>query len=264
MARKIGCDVALKLIHQNRISQALIHSSDADATLPETYFALPNELVSSHSAVVYDFEHIGEHGETMIATRIYEKCIKYYTSMLVKVGSPYGFHTLGSCLAVSAKHYAIVRGFPKKSGAEDFYILNKLAKVGIICRPEDVKIKIKARISDRVPFGTGPAVKRIMEQRNRNELVTYFNIRIFDELQKVLSSTYVIWENIDFFEQQCSSAVLQALNAAGLREFVKKKKSSRQDPETVPAKFQRLVRCIPNAQVRAPLGGTGILASTSE
>ena len=43
--------------------------------------------------------------------------------------SPYAFHTIGSTMAVSANHYAKVRGFPKREAGEDFYLLNKLAKV---------------------------------------------------------------------------------------------------------------------------------------
>ena len=80
-------------------------------------------------------------------------------------GSPYAFHTIGSTMAVSAVHYAKVRGFPKREAGEDFYLLNKLAKVGSVLEldvgTDDGAIEIDSRRSDRVPFGTGAAVNKI-------------------------------------------------------------------------------------------------------
>ena len=59
------------------------------------------------------------------------------------------------------KHYAQVRGFPKRAGAEDFYLLNKLAKTGRVESLSSPAITLTARVSNRVPFGTGPAVEKL-------------------------------------------------------------------------------------------------------
>jgi hypothetical protein len=66
---------------------------------------------------------------------------------------------MGSCLAIPAGAYASVRGFPRKDAAEDFYALDKLAKVGAIQRISGNPLLLEGRPSDRVPFGTGRALR---------------------------------------------------------------------------------------------------------
>ena len=89
--------------------------------------------------------------------------LRYYVLGLHDAGSPYAFHTVGSTLAIHGEYYAKVRGFPKRLAAEDFYILNKLAKTGVIVRPTREPLRIRHRESERAPFGTGPAVRKITE-----------------------------------------------------------------------------------------------------
>jgi hypothetical protein len=55
-----------------------------------------------------------------------------------------------------------VRGFPKKMAGEDFYLLNKLAKVGAIHCLDGDPIVLSGRISNRVPFGTGRAMGQLL------------------------------------------------------------------------------------------------------
>ncbi len=58
--------------------------------------------------------------------------------------------------------YAGVRGYPKRSAGEDFYLLNKICKLAPIKRLLEPTLTIQARPSSRVPFGTGPALQRIV------------------------------------------------------------------------------------------------------
>ncbi len=88
----------------------------------------------------------------------------HYVLGLQHAKSPYAFHTLGSCLAINADAYMQCRGFPKRAGGEDFYLLNKLAKVGAIARLKGQCIRIASRRSDRAPFGTGPAIERLLSE----------------------------------------------------------------------------------------------------
>ena len=69
---------------------------------------------------------------------------------------------MGSTVAVSARSYAEVRGFPKRMAGEDFYFLNKLAKVGSIVPLPGDPIELDGRASDRVPFGTGKAMTELL------------------------------------------------------------------------------------------------------
>ena len=158
LARKIGADIALRLIVERRIEIPVIFSTDADTALPPGYF----EAAKGRAAGwVYPFVHTS--GDEDLARRglMYELSLRYYVNRLECAGSPYAFHTVGSCLAIDATSYAKVRGFPRRNAAEDFYLLNKLAKVGWIRRLRAPVIEIEARASTRVPFGTGPALARV-------------------------------------------------------------------------------------------------------
>lgn len=185
LARKIGCDIATALYQQNIITSPWIYCSDADAHLPSNYFDRKNENNNSNiGAFVFDFHHKGTDTEVLEATLMYENAIKYFAQALDACGSPYGYCSLGSCIAVSAEYYAKVRGFPARSGGEDFYMLNKIAKLGNIAKRDEICIGIDARISPRVPFGTGPAVEKIIN--GPKDEFRYYNPRLFPKLKEVI------------------------------------------------------------------------------
>ncbi|MGH1471428.1 MAG: hypothetical protein ACRBCS_09555 [Cellvibrionaceae bacterium] len=187
LARKIACDIAISLIKNKILTTHFIHSSDADATLPIDYFSQTNNIkkLNNVSAAIYQFSHSKEENAVGEASNIYEKTMRYYVDGLRYANSHFAFHTIGSCLAISAKHYCQARGFPKKSGGEDFYLLNKLAKLGEIKTLEGDPIQINSRESDRVPFGTGPAVSKIIISQKKFEYPAY-NPKIFVELKELL------------------------------------------------------------------------------
>ena len=72
---------------------------------------------------------------------------------------------------INAEHYAQSAGFPKLAAGEDFYLLNKLAKIGKIIPLKIINqpIYIQARISNRTPFGTGPALDKIIDNSNNSQ-----------------------------------------------------------------------------------------------
>lgn len=187
LARKIGSDLAVWLIHYNRVKHSQIFSTDADAQLPEDYFSA-SQLAQGSSAGVFDFKHMPS-GDIAIdkATSLYERRLHYYVQGLKYAGSGYGFHTIGSCIVVDMLAYCQVRGFPKKSGGEDFYLLNKLAKLGKVQSLAPI-IQIKSRSSDRVPFGTGPAVSDIVTKKQNEDSYLVYHPQIFDRLRLTLQN----------------------------------------------------------------------------
>ncbi len=195
LARKIACDVGVALIAKNNSQQSkrtnVIHSTDADAALPADYFKRTLD-VESHSAATFPFVHRGECDEISAATYLYEQSLHYYVNGLRWAGSPYAFHTIGSCLAFSATHYCQVRGFPKRSGGEDFYLLNKLAKLAPIKLLDGEAIILASRNSNRVPFGTGPAVGKILKLKRQSEFQSYDPI-VFKELATLLKQFKQYW-----------------------------------------------------------------------
>lgn len=187
LARKIGADMALALITLDYISQPWIYSSDADVHLPEDYFsALSSSQLQQHAAAVYPFRHLCSDDDIGRATHLYEQKMHQYVNGLRSAGSPYAYHTIGSALAIRGTAYAQVRGFPKRSGAEDFYLLNKVAKVGPILSLATSPIQIEARSSDRVPFGTGPAINRLLADRDADNTAIFYHPEVFTHLHQWL------------------------------------------------------------------------------
>ena len=197
-ARRIGCDLALWLIQQGKISAAWIHSCDADARWPSNY--LSESWPAEATGVSLPFQHVmNADSDLGRATLVYELWMHHYVLGLEWARSPYAFHTLGSCCGFSAHGYAAVRGVPLRAGAEDFYLLNKLAKVGRIHRPSGPPVFIQARASDRVPFGTGPAVTRLMATTRPETVPFFYHLDCFSALKRVLE-LFPIWlesQNLD-------------------------------------------------------------------
>jgi len=162
-ARKIGFDVALRLHRSKKLASRWLHSTDADVILPRDYFERASAVGTPNAAaLVYPFTHRGEVDVALArAVQLYEISLRYYVLGLASAGSPYAHHTIGSTLAVDATAYAKVRGVPKRTAAEDFYLLGKLAKIGAVVPLGGGAVSLSGRVSRRVPFGTGPAVERI-------------------------------------------------------------------------------------------------------
>jgi hypothetical protein len=179
-ARKIGFDIALRLYRARRLLSPWLHSTDADVILPRDYFARASAVrATKAAALVYPFIHRGEEDVALArAVQLYEISLRYYVLGLAWAGSPYAHHTIGSTLAVDASAYAKVRGVPKRTAAEDFYLLGKLAKIGPVVPLDGMPISVSGRVSRRVPFGTGPAVERIA----RKEQFTLYHPSIFAHL----------------------------------------------------------------------------------
>jgi hypothetical protein len=75
-----------------------------------------------------------------------------------------------------------VRGFPKRLAAEDFYLLNKLAKVGTIRSLHGEPIRLSARASKRTPFGTGRALERARGRERDPAPLRVYHPDVFSDL----------------------------------------------------------------------------------
>ncbi|NJN37570.1 MAG: hypothetical protein HC790_00740 [Acaryochloridaceae cyanobacterium CSU_3_4] len=193
LARKIGADVALACIDQGIVETPWIRCTDGDAILPKGYFDTP-ELDADVAVAIYPFAHQPIHD----AILRYEISLRYYVTALAKAGSPYAFQTIGSLLNINANHYAMVRGFPKRQAAEDFYMLNKLAKTGKVIRLKHPLVSLSSRISRRVPFGTGAAIARL----SAHEPLLLYHPHIFEQLQIWLGLSQRLWVQLPAYLRQ--------------------------------------------------------------
>lgn len=221
LARKIGCDIAVALHAAGRLRSGLIFGTDADATLPQGFFDQPEiEERPEVAGALFPFWHVAiEDEDVTSATAFYELQLRYYVEGLAWAGSPYAFHTLGSATAVTAVAYASVRGIPKRAAAEDFYLLNKVAKVGIIARVPGAPIGLRSRSSDRTPFGTGATVKDAIASRDR----TLYAPECFATLRVFLGELEAFAEHADverfFLELEVLATEPRAATVALLHQF---------------------------------------------
>lgn len=192
LARKIGSDLAVFFYTLAGRDQSFIFHTDADAILPENYFSaweqskLPDP--KKVSLITHRYQHIlpeGASAEQAFAMQAYEHYLYYYADSLRDAGSPYGIQTVGSCLGFSVLAYCQVRGFPKREAGEDFYLVNKLLKVGKAMESPCDPIQLQGRVSYRVPFGTGASIGRISSYGSRSDYKIY-NPEVFKVLKKLL------------------------------------------------------------------------------
>jgi hypothetical protein len=187
LARKIGNDVALALAAGDRLSSNWFHNTDADTLLPRDYFDQMTGVSEKAAAAIYFFEHRFEEDPGLAeAARLYEISLRYYVLGLAWAESPYAYQSMGSCVVISRDAYAAVRGFPRKNAAEDFYVLNKLAKVGSIFRLAGSPVLLEGRPSDRVPFGTGRAIRDLVSSKRGLSNFRLYHPLVFAHLARWL------------------------------------------------------------------------------
>lgn len=227
LARKIANDIAAALHHRGQIKSPWLFNTDADARLPNDYFSAFDPNIKGIAAHLFPFTHtIGNTSKVNAATQLYELSLNYYVEALGWANSPYAYHSLGSIIAVHTNFYAAVRGFPKRPAGEDFYLLNKLAKTASIARLSTLPIQLMSRESDRVPFGTGPAVMRIATANRLNE-TPFYDPNIFVQLKYFLKQITLCLqeEYLDSAERAlikvCSNSQIQAAENTGVWSTLK-------------------------------------------
>ncbi len=188
-ARKIGCDLAVNLIHSGNIDSQWIYSSDADAMLPENYFQgnMGTNCVATHFA----FSHRSER-KLSEATGLYELKVLYYAAGLSNANSIYAYPSLGSCICFSAEAYAKTRGFPKRNAGEDFHFLNKVRKIGAVNCDRNIRISLDGRLSKRTPIGTGQGISHFQACLLKGEQPLFEHPDCFKELRTTIEAMEIL------------------------------------------------------------------------
>ena len=216
-ARKIGGDFAAALWARGQIACPLIASSDADVTLPSDYFAtLGNAPLETQRSAAWLWPFVHEAGgDARIdqATVLYEISLRYYVLGLAMAGSSYAYQSIGSTLCVDARAYLSVRGFPKRAAGEDFYLLDKLAKVGPLRRIAANPVRIRARASGaRALRRTGRRTQEIAQESAAGGELLLYSPRVFGALSAVLAG-------LDEFAVSADPGVLQRVLEARTPEL---------------------------------------------
>ncbi len=131
-----------------------LYGTDYLLSVATTFLSFPDSVAL---AVPY-FHREDRNPATTRSMLRYEIYMRYYLLNLFRIGSPYAFTALGSAMACRVLAYRAIGGITPKLSGEDFYFLQKLKKFGNILNWNDVPVYPDGRISDRVFFGTGPAI----------------------------------------------------------------------------------------------------------
>ncbi|MDA3890821.1 MAG: glycosyltransferase [Salinivirgaceae bacterium] len=172
LARKIAMDETIRRFNAIENEAGIIASLDADTLVSQNYLTEIQKAFYQNKKLncfTFNFEHNRDDSlseENLNAIILYELYLRYFKQALKYTGFPYAYHTIGSCFAVKAEAYVKQGGMNRKQAGEDFYFLHKIFPLGGIQELNQVTVYPSSRISDRVPFGTGPALKKIIEEGN--------------------------------------------------------------------------------------------------
>lgn len=230
LARKLLMDAAF--LHCMEYDQdSIIVNLDADTCIqPNYYQALYRSFEEDKSmeAGSIDFHHT--HIESNDAILNYEFHLNYFIQMQRWVGLPFAYQTIGSAMAVKSYAYAKQGGMNLRQAGEDFYFLQKYAKSYTLRDVYTTTVCPSGRESDRVPFGTGKAVKdfNLLEQ----PIGTTYNPNSFILLKSWLSKIVARLIAAEDYQQSGNSILDGYLKLINARVNYEKILSSSLDANT--------------------------------
>ena len=195
-ARKILMDEAARRLSASGMLQSPIVGLDADCLVQKNYLVEIEKYFKTHldvNACSIHFEHQLEGLSSVqeLAITRYEQHLRYYISAQRKAGFPFAYQTIGSAMAVRCKDYMKQGGMNRRKAGEDFYFLHKFIELGNYGEMNGTTVYPSGRVSDRVPFGTGKAVKDAMEKEGI--LLTY-HIQSFKDVKVFFEGIETLWD----------------------------------------------------------------------
>ncbi len=186
LARKNGMDEALRRFNLLEKPNGIIVSLDADTLVAPSYlveierhFALFPKNVGATISFRHQTEGLEE--KQLKGILLYEKYLLYYKNALRFIAYPNPIFTVGSAFAFTADSYIKRGGMTRRQAGEDFYFLQTLAQLGTVGEITTTVVYPSARESDRIPFGTGPAIAKWMN--DETDLTQTYNFQAFIDLK---------------------------------------------------------------------------------
>lgn len=191
LPRKLGMEEAIR--HFNGDKTGIIVSLDADCIVATNYLTEIHRNFKTYrlNSATIEFHHPVEHLDASDPLRIaasnYEDYLRYYRFALEFCGYPYPYFTIGSAFAVTAETYLKAGGMGKQQSGEDFYFLQKVFPLGKTRFIDTTCVYPAARTSDRVPFGTGPALQKMLVNNQLSKLT--YRVEAFCTLKVFFGKT---------------------------------------------------------------------------
>ncbi len=227
LARKAGMDEALYRFNQLNNPDGIIVSLDADTVVESNYLVALEAYFNTHpedAGATIRFSHRteGMPDRQVKGIRLYEQYMYYYKHALDYAGYPHALYTIGSAFAVRAAAYMKRGGMTRRKAGEDFYFLQTLTQSGHVGEIESTCVYPSARVSQRVPFGTGPAMKKWMD--GSDELEVTFNLQAFTDLKFLFSERELFYrsmgENLSGLVKSLPEPVCAFISEEGLTEDI--------------------------------------------
>ncbi len=200
LARKIGMDEAVRRFEVIKRPDGIILCFDADAKCDTNYLVEVEKHFKKHPkspACSIHYEHPisgNEFSEELYKGIVqYELHLRVYKNGLKYAGLPFAFHTIGSSMAVRNAVYQKQNGMNKRKAGEDFYFLQKLIPLGGFTEIKSTKVIPSPRVSDRVPFGTGRAIKDWLFD-DKQEMLSY-NLKSYMDLKLFCNQLPMLYDN---------------------------------------------------------------------
>ncbi len=225
LARKIGMDLALTKFDYLSLNKNIMICTDADCIVDSNFLIeISNDFNrNNYETAVVNFAHniSGNDSETK-AIICYEIFLRYYVMGLSFSKSEYAFHTIGSTMICTPEAYVKVEGMNKYKAAEDFYFLEKLAKIYPIGQIKTTFVHPSKRASWRVPFGTGRSIERYLSNK-RNEYQLYDPkafIILKNWLEIYFDQSLLDQESLIKISRNIHPALYLFLNEQGFEKFI--------------------------------------------
>ncbi len=192
-ARKTLFDTILQTASDGDI----IASLDGDSSFSPSYFSSLTEQFSQKpyiSAIAVPYFHPLSGNETTDRSLLrYEIYMRHYLINMLLIGNPYAFTAIGSAMAFRVEAYKRGGGITPLRGGEDFYLMQKLCKTGNVSVFNKEIMYPIGRPSQRVPFGTGPAVMKSLAELDAS--YPFYATESFQKVRQTFGLFHALYEN---------------------------------------------------------------------
>lgn len=238
-ARKLGMDEAI--FRFNKIGvDGVITNLDADTIVDKNYLTeIENTFLNTktNAASIY-FEHdLDEQKfgkDVILGIKKYELYLRYFKQALRYINFPFATHTIGSAFAVKVSIYVSYGGMKATQAGEDFYFIQKVIQAGNYAEITKTKVVPSPRLSQRVIFGTGPAIIDILKEKDFNYYV--YSIESFKDLKLFIDKINLFFnvnnDEINNLLNSLPKAIVSFLTDIKFEETIIKIKANTKTQET--------------------------------
>lgn len=252
-ARRLAMDEANRRFTTIGRDRGIIACLDADTIVSDNYVTEIIKFFDDHtnlSGCSIAFEHnLNNIPDPKIKSAIcdYESHLRYFINMQRLIGLTFAYQTVGSAMAVTSKSYVKQGRMNTRKAGEDFYFMHKFIKNGLVGELNTSCVYPSARVSDRVPFGTGKAVGDILQS---DENYQTYNSQSFWDIDSLIKRLASIYSNNEFQLSTLSDGLRSYLEKENFTEKIIEIKSNTTTYESFEKRFFqwfdafRLMKCL--------------------